>query len=81
MDTGVSKKRSRLLKKSGVVGGLTLVSRVLGFIRDAVIAWLLGSALEVTHFSLHSGCRIFCGNFFGRDADPLVCSGLYRLSD
>ncbi|MDY0221071.1 MAG: murein biosynthesis integral membrane protein MurJ [Desulfobacterium sp.] len=39
----VSKKRSRLLSRFSLVGGLTLVSRILGFARDAVIAWLLGA--------------------------------------
>ncbi|ACN15808.1 MviN [Desulforapulum autotrophicum HRM2] len=42
MDSVVPKKTSQLLKKTGVVGGLTLVSRMLGFVRDAFIAWLLG---------------------------------------
>lgn len=52
MDPVVSKKTSRLLKRSGIVGGLTLVSRMLGFVRDAVIAWLLGVGLESDVFFL-----------------------------
>lgn len=39
----VSKKKSRLLSRFSLVGGLTLVSRIFGFARDAVIAWLLGA--------------------------------------
>jgi len=39
----VSKNRSRLLSRFSLVGGLTLASRILGFARDAVIAWLLGA--------------------------------------
>jgi putative peptidoglycan lipid II flippase len=39
----MSKKRSQLLSRFSLVGGLTLVSRILGFARDAVIAWLLGA--------------------------------------
>ncbi|MDX1708356.1 MAG: lipid II flippase MurJ, partial [Desulfobacterales bacterium] len=36
-------EKSRVIKAAGVVGSATLVSRVLGFIRDAVIAWYFGA--------------------------------------
>ena len=33
----------RMIKAAGVVGAATLLSRILGFIRDAVIAWYFGA--------------------------------------
>ncbi|MBW2133428.1 MAG: hypothetical protein JRG88_13030 [Deltaproteobacteria bacterium] len=30
----------RVFRAAGVVGGATLLSRILGFVRDAVIAWM-----------------------------------------
>src|SRR5690606_21597529 len=39
-----AKKRSiGLLRASGTVGGMTLISRVLGFVRDMVVASLFGA--------------------------------------
>lgn len=40
----------QLLKSSGVVGGLTLVSRILGFARDLVIASLFGATAATDAF-------------------------------
>ena len=37
------KENSRILKAAGVVGAATLLSRILGYIRDAVIAWYFGA--------------------------------------
>jgi len=39
----MSQHSSKLVKMAGAVGSFTLVSRVLGFVRDAVVAWLLGA--------------------------------------
>jgi len=36
-------ENSRMIKAAGVVGAATLLSRILGFIRDAVIAWYFGA--------------------------------------
>jgi putative peptidoglycan lipid II flippase len=36
-------EKSRMTKAAGVVGAATLLSRILGFIRDAVIAWYFGA--------------------------------------
>ncbi|MBW1956480.1 MAG: murein biosynthesis integral membrane protein MurJ [Deltaproteobacteria bacterium] len=33
----------RVFRAAGVVGGATLLSRILGFVRDAVIAWMFGA--------------------------------------
>jgi putative peptidoglycan lipid II flippase len=43
-------ENSRVVKAAGVVGSATLLSRVLGFIRDAVIAWYFGAGLSTDVF-------------------------------
>lgn len=43
-------ENSRVVKAAGVVGAATLASRILGFIRDAVIAWFLGAGLRSDAF-------------------------------
>jgi len=43
-------EKSRLIKAAGVVGSATLVSRVLGFVRDAAIAWFLGAGFSSDAF-------------------------------
>jgi putative peptidoglycan lipid II flippase len=41
---------SKLLKSTGIFGGMTLISRVLGFVRDALMASLLGAGFVVDAF-------------------------------
>ena len=36
-------EKSQVIKAAGVVGAATLLSRILGFMRDAVIAWYFGA--------------------------------------
>lgn len=43
-------EKSRLIKAAGVVGSATLASRLLGFVRDAVIAWFLGAGFSSDAF-------------------------------
>ena len=43
-------EKSRLIKAAGVVGSATLISRILGFVRDAVIAWFLGAGFSSDAF-------------------------------
>ncbi len=43
-------EKSRLLKAVGVIGSATLLSRVLGFVRDAVIAWYFGAGYSSDAF-------------------------------
>ncbi len=43
-------ENSRVLKAAGVVGTATLLSRILGFIRDAVIAWFFGAGFSSDAF-------------------------------
>ena len=44
------KENSRVIKAAGVVGAATLLSRILGYIRDAVIAWYFGAGLSSDAF-------------------------------
>jgi len=43
-------EKSRVIKAAGVVGAATLLSRILGYIRDAVIAWYFGAGLNSDAF-------------------------------
>lgn len=43
-------EKSRLIKAAGVVGSATLASRILGFVRDAVIAWFFGAGFSSDAF-------------------------------
>ena len=43
-------ENARVIKAAGVVGGATLLSRMLGFIRDAVIAWYFGAGFSTDAF-------------------------------
>jgi putative peptidoglycan lipid II flippase len=43
-------EKSRLIKAAGIVGSATLISRILGFVRDAVIAWFLGAGFSSDAF-------------------------------
>ena len=46
----VMSENSRVVKAAGVVGTATLFSRILGFIRDAVIAWYFGAGFSSDAF-------------------------------
>jgi len=43
-------ENSRVVKAAGVVGAATLLSRILGFVRDAVIAWFFGAGFSSDAF-------------------------------
>jgi putative peptidoglycan lipid II flippase len=43
-------ENSRVVKAAGIVGTATLFSRILGFIRDAVIAWYFGAGFSSDAF-------------------------------
>ncbi|CAB1081781.1 Peptidoglycan lipid II flippase MurJ [Olavius algarvensis Delta 1 endosymbiont] len=43
-------EKTRLIKSTAVVGSATLASRILGFVRDAAIAWLLGAGFSSDAF-------------------------------
>ncbi len=43
-------ENSQIAKAAGIVGAATLTSRILGFIRDAVIAWFFGAGFSSDAF-------------------------------
>ena len=43
-------ENSRMIKAASIVGAATFLSRILGFVRDAVIAWLLGAGFSSDAF-------------------------------
>jgi putative peptidoglycan lipid II flippase len=43
-------ENSRIIKAAGVVGSATLLSRILGFVRDAAIAWYFGAGYSTDAF-------------------------------
>ena len=43
-------ENTQVVKAAGVIGAATLLSRVLGFIRDAIIAWYFGAGLSTDAF-------------------------------
>lgn len=45
-------KESRLLKSAGVVGALTLLSRLFGYFRDASLAMILGAGFSMDAFAI-----------------------------
>ena len=46
----MSEEKSRIARAAGVVGGATLMSRILGFVRDAFIANLFGAGMAADAF-------------------------------
>jgi putative peptidoglycan lipid II flippase len=43
-------ENSRVVKAAGIIGAATLLSRILGFVRDAVIAWFFGAGFSSDAF-------------------------------
>ena len=41
---------SRVTKAAGVVGAATLLSRILGLVRDQILAWFFGAGLAADAF-------------------------------
>ncbi|MCP3950762.1 MAG: murein biosynthesis integral membrane protein MurJ, partial [Desulfobacterales bacterium] len=40
----------QVTRAAGVVGSATFLSRILGYVRDAVIAWLFGTSVNADAF-------------------------------
>lgn len=68
--------RFSLLKSTGIVGSMTLLSRVLGFVRDMLLAWIIGAgplmdvfllALRIPNF----GRRMFAEGAFSQAFVPV----------
>lgn len=65
-----------LLKSLAAVSSITMLSRVLGFVRDTILARIFGAGLATDAFSSPSSCPTCCGGssprgvFPGFRADP-----------
>jgi len=40
----------RMTKAAGIVGAATLLSRILGFVRDVIVAWFFGAGMAADAF-------------------------------
>lgn len=58
----------KLLKSTAVVGGFTLISRILGFIRDVVIAYVFGASTSTDAFFVAFKIPNFMRRLFGEGA-------------
>ncbi len=56
------------MKSTAVVGGLTLISRILGFIRDVVIAYVFGASTSTDAFFVAFKIPNFMRRLFGEGA-------------
>jgi putative peptidoglycan lipid II flippase len=60
--------RSRLLRSTGVVSGMTLLSRILGLVRDVVFARLFGAGLGMDAFFVANKIPNMLRRFFAEGA-------------
>jgi putative peptidoglycan lipid II flippase len=58
----------KLLKSTGVVGGITLLSRITGLVRDVVFAYVMGSGLVADAFFVAFRIPNFFRRIFGEGA-------------
>ncbi len=58
----------KLLKSTGAVGGMTLVSRITGLVRDVVFAYVMGSGLVADAFFVAFRIPNFFRRIFGEGA-------------
>ena len=62
------KKQPRLLRSTSVVAGMTLLSRILGFVRDVVLAQIFGAGPAMDAFVLALKLPNFMRRLFGEGA-------------
>ncbi|TVQ50283.1 MAG: murein biosynthesis integral membrane protein MurJ, partial [Gammaproteobacteria bacterium] len=60
--------RSGLLRSTGVVGGMTLISRVLGLVRDVVFARIFGAGIGMDAFFVANKIPNMLRRFFAEGA-------------
>ena len=70
---------TQLLKSTGLVGGLTLISRILGFVRDMVIAGFFGASASTDAFFVAFKIpnflrRLFAEGAFAQAFVPILSS-------
>ena len=58
----------RLLKSTGVVGGMTLISRILGLVRDVVLARVFGAGMAMDAFTIANKIPNLLRRFFAEGA-------------
>lgn len=64
----IEKKRGRLLRSTSVVGGMTLLSRIMGFVRDIVLAQIFGAGAAFDAFIIALKLPNFMRRLFGEGA-------------
>ena len=77
---------SSLVKSVGTIGGLTLVSRIFGFIRDMLLARVLGAGLAADAFQLaftlpNTFRRLFAEGAFSVAFVPMYSRALHGAED
>ena len=71
----------RLLKSGIIVSGMTLVSRVLGLVRDVVIAHLIGAGAAADVFLFANRIPNFLRRLFAEGAfSQSLCTRISRIS-
>ena len=80
MDQKNSGERS-LIKKSASISFLVIIGKVLGFIKQAVIAWAFGAnAITDVYFAADSYASLF-GNVFAQTIGPTVLTQYITLNE
>jgi putative peptidoglycan lipid II flippase len=64
----IEKKQPKLLKSTSVVAGMTLLSRILGFVRDVVLAQIFGAGAAMDAFIIALKLPNFMRRLFGEGA-------------
>src|SRR5690606_38640283 len=77
---------SSLVKSVGTIGGLTLVSRIFGFVRDMLLARVLGAGLAADAFQLaftlpNTFRRLFAEGAFSVAFVPMYSRALHGAQD
>lgn len=61
-------KKSRLFRSTSIVAGMTLLSRILGFVRDLIVAQAFGAGAEFDSFVIAFKLPNFLRRLFGEGA-------------
>lgn len=66
--TTIEKKRPRLLRSTSIVAGMTLLSRIMGFVRDVILAQIFGAGPAFDAFVIALKLPNFMRRLFGEGA-------------
>ena len=64
----IEKKRPRLLRSTSIVAGMTLLSRIMGFVRDVILAQIFGAGPAFDAFIIALKLPNFMRRLFGEGA-------------